>query len=152
LDDSSSITIEKPNNHWYVVATVCIGAFMAALDASIMNVALPSLQQQFHSQMNEIEWVSLSYLLSLALLILIFGRLADLIGRSWLYINGFGIFSLSSLLCGFAPSPFILIISRVFQGMGSALLQANSVSKITFASPKEDLGKAEWVWVLLLAD
>ncbi|WP_342043331.1 MFS transporter [Bacillus sp. OTU2372] len=142
MDYSSSITKEKPNDHWYVVATVCIGAFVAALDASIINIALPSLQQQFHSQMNEIEWVSLSYLLSLASLILIFGRLADIIGRRWLYIIGFGIFSISSLLCGFAPSLFILIISRVFQGMGAALLQANSVSIITFAAPKEDLGKA----------
>lgn len=133
---------EKPNSHWYAVATVCIGAFMAALDASIINVALPNLQHQFHARMNEIEWVSLSYLLSLASLILIFGRLADMIGRRWLYIIGFMIFSFSSLLCGLAPTLSFLIVARVLEGMGAALLQANSVSIITFATPKEDLGKA----------
>lgn len=133
---------EKPNYHWYVVATVCLGAFMAALDASIINIALPNLQHQFHARMDEIEWVSLSYLLSLASLILIFGRLADMIGRRWLYIIGFIIFSLSSLFCGLAPTLSLLLLSRVLQGVGAALLQANSVSIITFATPRRDLGKA----------
>lgn len=139
---SSSVIKEKAGYHWYVVATVCIGAFMAALDASIINIALPNLEQQFHTRMSEIEWVSLSYLLSLASLILIFGRIADMIGRRWLYIIGFTIFSISSLFCGLAPSLSVLIIFRVFQGIGAALLQANSVSIITFATPKRDLGKA----------
>jgi EmrB/QacA subfamily drug resistance transporter len=132
----------KHGSHWYVVATVCIGAFMAALDASIINVALPNLEQQFHTQMNEIEWVSLAYLLSLASTILIFGRLADMIGRRPLYTIGFIIFSFSSLFCGLAPTLSILIVCRIIQGIGAALLQANSVSIITFATPKDDLGKA----------
>ncbi|MGG5252076.1 MFS transporter [Neobacillus sp. SM06] len=133
---------EQSNSHWYAVATVCIGAFMAALDASIINIALPKLQQQFNTPMNEIEWVSLAYLLSLASLILIFGRLADMIGRRWLYIIGFVLFSVSSLFCGLAPSLSVLVVARVLQGMGAALLQANSVSIITSATPKRDLGKA----------
>ncbi len=115
---------------------------MAALDASIINVALPNLEQQFHTGMNEIEWVSLSYLLSLASTILIFGRLADMFGRKWLYTLGFVIFSISSLFCGLAPSLSILIVCRVIQGIGAAMLQANSVSIITSATPKDDLGKA----------
>jgi EmrB/QacA subfamily drug resistance transporter len=133
---------EKSNSHWFVVSTVCIGAFMASLDASIINIALPTLQQQFHTPMNEIEWVSLSYLLSLATLIIIFGRLADMIGRRKLYIAGFVLFSLSSLFCGLAPMLSILIIFRILQGIGAALLQANSVAIITFVTPKKDLGKA----------
>lgn len=142
MESSAPTTEEKSIAHWYVVATVCIGAFMAALDASIINVALPNLQQQFHTSMNDIEWVSLSYLLSLASLILIFGKIADMIGRRWLYIIGFALFSLSSLLCGLAPSLFMLIVFRVLQGIGASLLQANSVSIITSTTPKKDLGKA----------
>lgn len=138
----SSSPIQKHSSHWFVVATVCIGAFMAALDASIINVALPNLEQQFHTQMNQIEWVSLSYLISLASTILIFGRLADMFGRRWLYTIGFIIFSLSSLFCGFAPTLSSLIICRILQGIGAAMLQANSVSIITSATPKDDLGKA----------
>jgi EmrB/QacA subfamily drug resistance transporter len=142
LSNSSSISKETNNRHWYVVATVCIGAFMAALDASIINIALPTLEHQFHAKMNEIEWVSLSYLLSLAALILIFGRIADMIGRRFLYLIGFSLFSISSLFCGLSPSLSVLIISRVFQGIGAAMLQANSVAIVTFATPKKDLGKA----------
>ena len=81
MDSSTSINKEKSNYHWYVVATVCIGA-LSALDASIINVALPNLQQEFNTRMNEIEWVSLAYLLSLASLILIFGKLADMIAAA----------------------------------------------------------------------
>ena len=142
ISSSGSVNKLKPKNHWFAVATVCIGAFMAALDASIINVALPNLEQQFHTGMNEIEWVSLSYLLSLASTILIFGRLADMFGRKWLYTFGFVIFSISSLFCGLAPSLSILIVCRVIQGIGAAMLQANSVSIITSATPKDDLGKA----------
>src|SRR5665647_1007910 len=76
---------KRKGYHWFVVATVCIGAFMAAIDASIVNVALPSLQRQFHITMNEVEWVSLVYLLTLATFIVTFGRLADMIGRRWMY-------------------------------------------------------------------
>ncbi|NRD79669.1 MFS transporter [Bacillus sp. BRMEA1] len=133
---------KKQGKHWYAVATVCIGAFMAALDASIINVALPNLEKQFSTSMNEVEWVSLSYLISLASLILIFGRLADMLGRKWLYTIGFVIFSFSSLFCGLAPSLSILLGCRVLQGFGAAMLQANSVAIITAATPKEDLGKA----------
>ena len=132
----------KKNYHWYVVATVCIGAFMAALDASIINVALPTLEKNFQVSMNQIEWVSLAYLLTLASLILIFGRLADLFGRRWFYAGGFIVFIISSLFCGLASSLNGLLIARVFQGIGAAMLQANSVSIITAATPAEDRGKA----------
>jgi EmrB/QacA subfamily drug resistance transporter len=130
------------NYHWFVVATVCIGAFMAALDASIINIALPTLERTFHVSMNQIEWVSLAYLLALASFILIFGRLADLFGRRWLYAGGFLVFIISSLFCGLASSLPGLIFARIFQGIGAAMLQANSVSIITAATPAEDRGKA----------
>lgn len=133
---------KKNINHWFIVATVCIGAFMAALDASIINIALPSLERSFNVQMNQIEWVSLVYLLSLASLIIIFGRLADLFGRKWFYAIGFLIFILSSLFCGLSSTLPLLLIGRVCQGVGAAMLQANSVSIITAATPPEDRGKA----------
>lgn len=135
-------TTSNKNYHWFVVMTVCIGAFMAALDASIINIALPTLEKTFHVTMYQIEWVSLAYLLALASLILIFGRLADLIGRRWLYAGGFLVFILSSLFCGLASTLKILIVARIFQGIGAAMLQANSVSIITAATPAEDRGKA----------
>jgi EmrB/QacA subfamily drug resistance transporter len=128
--------------HWFVVGTVCIGAFMAALDASIINIALPVLKLTFGVRMHMIEWVSLVYLLTLAGLIVPFGRLADIFGRRWMYAGGFVIFILGSLACGAATELKFLFGARIFQAIGAAMLQANSVSIITAATPASDRGKA----------
>jgi EmrB/QacA subfamily drug resistance transporter len=133
---------KRKGYHWFVVATVCIGAFMAALDASIVNIALPSLQHQFQVTMSEVEWTSLAYLLTLATFIVTFGRIADMIGRRWMYACGFLVFMVSSLMCGLADGFTFLLISRVFQAVGAAMLQANSVSIITAITPAADRGKA----------
>jgi EmrB/QacA subfamily drug resistance transporter len=128
--------------HWFVVGTVCVGAFMAALDASIINIALPVLKYQFHVRMHIIEWVSLVYLLTLAGLIVPFGRMADMIGRRWMYALGFTVFMIGSLMCALTPTLSFLLVSRVIQAIGAAMLQANSVSIITAATPARDRGKA----------
>ncbi len=133
---------EKKGYHWYVVGTVCIGAFMAALDASIINIALPTMKRDFAVPMHIVEWVSLVYLLTLAALIVPFGRLADMLGRRWMYSIGFSVFIVGSLLCGISPSMSFLLGSRVLQAVGAAMLQANSVSIITAATPASDRGKA----------
>lgn len=128
--------------HWFVVMTVCMGAFMAALDASIMNIALPSLQQYFHLELHEVEWVSLAYLLTLAALIIPFGRIADMFGRRWMYTGGFVIFLSGSLMCGISGEFASLLLWRIVQAVGAAMLQANSVSIITAITPSVDRGKA----------
>jgi len=115
---------------------------MAALDASIINIALPSLTKQFHASMQEIEWVSLVYLLCLAALIVPFGRLADMVGRRWMYATGFSIFIVGSLFCGLSTTFAWLLISRVFQAIGAAMLQSNSISIVTAAVPAILRGKA----------
>ncbi|HUY09216.1 MAG TPA: DHA2 family efflux MFS transporter permease subunit [Candidatus Dormibacteraeota bacterium] len=131
----------SPNAHWWVVATVCVGAFMGQLDASIVVIALPSMQTYFHSSLGAVEWVTLAYLLSLVALVTAVGRFADMVGRKLLYIYGFAIFIIGSGLCGLAPSLVTLDIFRVVQGLGAAMLQANSVALIVQAMPREKLGR-----------
>ena len=133
---------KRPGYHWYVVSTVCVGAFMAALDASIINIALPVLKRQFDVPMNIIEWISLVYLLTLAGLIVPFGRLADMFGRRWMYAFGFSVFIIGSVLCGISPNLDVMLGSRILQAIGAAMLQANSVSIITAATPASARGKA----------
>ncbi|UOF90278.1 MFS transporter [Fodinisporobacter ferrooxydans] len=133
---------DRNNYHWFVVGTVCVGAFMAALDASIINIALPVLKKQFSVRMHIVEWVSLVYLLTLAGLIVPFGRIADIMGRRWMYTLGFTVFIIGSLLCGLSFSLSFLLVSRVIQAVGAAMLQANSVSIVTAATPASDRGKA----------
>ncbi|MCL5115769.1 MAG: DHA2 family efflux MFS transporter permease subunit [Firmicutes bacterium] len=132
----------RPNYIWYVVGTVCIGAFMAAVDASIVNVAIPDLAHYYNATASITGWVLISYLLTLATLLTLFGRLADMLGRRPLYTFGFLVFIVGSAACGAAPSMGFLIVARVFQAAGAAMLQANSVAIITATVPAHVRGRA----------
>lgn len=127
---------ESPRAHWYVVGTVCIGAFMGQLDASIVTLALPSLGRHLHASVGAVEWVALSYLLVLVATVATVGRIADAFGRKLLYVYGFALFTAGSVLCGVAPTLPVLIGARVLQAVGAAMLQANSVALITEAMPR----------------
>jgi MFS family permease len=129
------------NAHWFVVAAVCIGAFMGQLDASIVTVALPHIGQSLHASTASIQWVALSYMLVLLVALLLAGALADVLGRKLLYTYGFAVFTFGSLLCGLAPSLPLLIAARVLQGLGAAMLQANSVALIREAMPQAQLSR-----------
>jgi EmrB/QacA subfamily drug resistance transporter len=131
-----------PAYRWLVVATVCVGAFLGQLDASIAGLVLPTLQQVFAAPVDTVEWVSIAYLLTLAALVVPLGRLADLLGRKMLYTWGFVVFIGGSALCGLAPTLAWLIAFRVLQALGAAMLQANSVAIITAAVPRRALGRA----------
>lgn len=133
---------EHPNAAWFVVGSVCIGAFMGQLDASIVTVALPRIAARLNSPIGTIDWVSLSYLLVLVCTLATVGRLADRLGRKLLYVYGFVVFTGSSLLCALAPSVGWLIAARVLQGLGAALLQANSVALIRETVADAQLGRA----------
>lgn len=133
---------ERQGYHWFVVGTVCVGAFMAALDASIINIALPVMKRDFHTSMRLVEWVSLSYILTLAAFIVPFSRLSDMFGRRWMYTFGFSVFIVGSFLCGFAPTLTFMFLSRILQAIGAAMLQANSISIITAATPSHARGRA----------
>jgi EmrB/QacA subfamily drug resistance transporter len=129
------------NAHWLVLGAVCVGAFMSQLDASIVVIALPTLQSYFHSGLGAVEWVALSYLLTLVALVAAIGRFADMVGRKLIYIYGFGIFVVGSGLCAVAPNLLSLDLFRVLQALGAAMLQANSVALIVQAMPREKLGQ-----------
>lgn len=131
----------RPNAYWLVLVTVCIGAFMNQLDASIVTVAFPTLQRSFHADLGAVTWVGLSYLLVLVGLVTGIGRMADMVGRKLLYMYGFIVFIVGSGLCGFAPNLLALDGFRVLQGVGAAMIQANSVAILVLALPREKLGR-----------
>lgn len=127
---------------WLVVATVCIGAFIGQLDASVINLVLPALEETFHTSLSNVQWVAIAYLLVLTGLLTPLGHLADDLGRKALYTIGFLIFIIGSGLCGIAPDLELLVGARALQGLGAAMLQANSVAIITGAVPRGQLGRA----------
>ncbi|HUZ69258.1 MAG TPA: DHA2 family efflux MFS transporter permease subunit [Candidatus Saccharimonadales bacterium] len=127
---------------WLAISTVCIGAFMGQLDASIVTLALPTLQHSFGVGLGAVEWVALGYLLVLVTAVVGVGHLADVFGRKLLYTYGFILFIAASAACGLAPTLGILIGARVLQALGAAMLQANSVALVTEAAPRGQLGRA----------
>ena len=132
----------RPAAPWLAVGTVCIGAFMGQLDASIVTLAFPTLEHSFHATLSGVQWVGLTYLLVLVGLVAAVGRFADMIGRKLLYTYGFAVFIVGSALCAAAPSLVVLDLSRVVQGVGAAMLQANSVAIIAASVPADRLGRA----------
>jgi len=128
---------DHPLAPWFAVGAVCLGAFMGQLDASIVTVAFPALQRQFGAGLASVQWVSLAYLLVLTALLVPAGRWSDRIGRKLMYLYGFVIFAASSAACGLAPSLAALVVLRVVQAAGAALLQANSVALVVTSVPAQ---------------
>jgi len=116
-----------------LVATVAASA-MASLDATVVNVALPHIGEQFHASISALQWVLTGYLVALASLILLGGALGDRFGRSKVFVIGTIWFAAASLLCGAAPNIEVLVAARVLQGVGGALLTPGSLAILRRAS------------------
>jgi len=127
---------------WVVLSTVGIGIFLTLMDTYIVNVALPTLSRVFDSDFPTVQWVVLGYMLTLTSLMLVFGRLGDMIGKKHLYLAGLLIFILGSLFCALAQGIDWLIAARIVQAIGGAVLFALGMAIITEAFPSHEKGKA----------
>lgn len=127
---------------WFVLAAVACGTFMATLDASVINIALPTLTKALSSELFQVKWVVIIYLLVITCLLLPFGRLADLYGRRKIFTFGYFVFTLGSGLSGLSSSLQQLLVARAVQGVGAAMLMANGPAIITSVFPAGERGKA----------
>jgi EmrB/QacA subfamily drug resistance transporter len=127
---------------WWILAAVACGTFMATLDSSIVNIALPTLTRELSSDLYRVKWVVILYLLVITCLLLPFGRLSDQLGRKRVFQSGYWLFTLGSLLCSFSPHLNLLIAARVIQGVGASMLMANGPAIITAAFLKDGRGGA----------
>lgn len=127
----------RPNYPWYVVAVTCVGSFMGQFDASVVQLALPDLAVRFDTRETVVSWVALAYVVAFAAALPPFGRLCEMFGRKRLYLLGMAIFLVTSALCGMAGSLGELIAFRVIQGVGAALLGANSIAILVHAAGNE---------------
>ncbi|MCF8091558.1 MAG: MFS transporter [Desulfotignum sp.] len=130
------------NKKWQVFLLVGVSIFMSTLDSSIVNVALPYIMEDLSSDVKTVQWVVVVYLLTVSSLLLTFGRLSDIKGRQVIYVVGFFVFTLGSLLCGQAMSPRILVGARALQGVGAAMLMACSPALVVDAFSLAERGKA----------
>ncbi|MCP5098402.1 MAG: DHA2 family efflux MFS transporter permease subunit [Chloroflexi bacterium] len=127
---------------WLVLVTVGMGVFLATIDSSVVNVALPTLVRDLDTDFATVQWVVLAYLLTTSTLLLSMGRLGDMVGKKPIYLAGFAVFTVGSLLCGLAPTAAWLIGFRVLQAIGAAMTQALGFAIVTEAFPPAERGKA----------
>ncbi|SDT78716.1 Major Facilitator Superfamily protein [Streptomyces sp. TLI_053] len=128
--------------HWLAVGTVCLGAFLGQLTASVTALVYPALQRRFDAGFAAVEWVALAYLLVLVALLAPVGRLSDLVGRKTVYLGGFAVFGLASLGAGFAGGLGTLVACRAVQAVGGAMMQANSVALVARGVPGHAMRRA----------
>src|SRR2546421_10309488 len=123
-------------SRWIALVVLCAGALMIILDMTIVNVALPSIQRDLHFTQSNLAWVVNAYLITFGGLLLLAGRLGDLIGRRKLFLIGLTVFVAASALCGAAQSQTMLIVARFVQGLGGALASAVILGMIVTMFPE----------------
>ena len=131
---------------WWTLAAVSFGLFMIMLDNTVVNVALPAIQEDLGADLSQLQWIVTGYALSFAALMLIGGKLADAYGRRLIFVAGILLFTGASLWCGLADSGEMLIAARVVQGIGAALMNPATLSIISATFPPRQRGAAIGIW------
>ena len=127
---------------WIALSVTTIGALMAAIDSTIVILALPDMMVKLHADLVEMVWVIMAYILISTVFLLTFGRVADMLGRVRMYNLGFVVFTVGSALCGISQNATQLILFRLVQGAGAALMMVNSPAILTEVFPPDERGRA----------
>jgi len=127
---------------WIALSVTTIGALMAAIDSTIVILALPDMMVKLHADLVEMVWVIMAYILISTVFLLTFGRVADMLGRVRMYNLGFVVFTVGSALCGLSQNATQLILFRLVQGSGAALMMVNSPAILTEVFPPDERGRA----------
>ncbi|MBC8016696.1 MAG: MFS transporter [Sporomusaceae bacterium] len=132
----------SPYYRWLIFGVTVMGTFMAVLDSSIVNVALPIIATQLDVALPVVQWVVSAYLLVITILLPLFGKIGDMYGRRKIYLLGLTIFTIGSLLCSISNSIWFLVAARVVQAIGASMLMANSPAIVSITFPGKDRGRA----------
>ena len=130
------------NFKWWALASVATGTLVTVADMGEVNVAMPTIADEFGSNLSTVQWLATGHLVATSALLMPMGRLSDMIGRKRVYLWGLMIFTLGSLLAAFAPNLTALIMFRILQGMGVGLVHGNQMAIMTSIFPAEERGKA----------
>jgi EmrB/QacA subfamily drug resistance transporter len=143
----SSVLVSNPNR-WKALTILSLAQFLIILDTSIIGVALPTIQEHFNITQTDLQWIFNAYVITFGALLLLGGRLSDIVGQRKVFTIGFLILTGSSVLAGIAMSNDMLIIARVLQGLGAALIAPSALSIVMnlFAGNKSEMNKAMGIW------
>src|SRR5436190_23124763 len=141
------MTTQTDKNRWIALIVLCTGMLMIVLDATVVNVALPSIQDDLGFSQSSLAWVVNAYLIAFAGLLLLAGRLGDLISRRGVFLTGLVVFTTASFLCGLSDSQSVLVGARFVQGVGGAMTSAVILGMIVTMFPEpRDQAKAIGVY------
>jgi EmrB/QacA subfamily drug resistance transporter len=138
--------LNEENRKWWTLAAMCFALFMIMLDNTVVNVALPSIQDDLGASLSSLEWTVNAYTLSFAVLLVTGGRLGDLFGRRRMFLFGVVVFAISSATIGLAPTQGWLVASRAIQGVGAAFMMPGTLSIISNTFPAHERGRAIGTW------
>jgi len=150
-NDSAPAVKKGPDPKWLILAAVMAGSFMGPLDGSIVNTVLPEITRSFGTDISIAQWVPTVYLLTLSCLILLYGRLGDIIGYRRVFLIGLSCFTVASMLCGLSQSIWMLIGFRALQGLAAGMTTAVGIAIITAAFPPRERGKALGIYAISIA-
>ncbi len=136
---------------WLILAAVMLGAFMGPVDASIVNTVLPNITSYFKTDISIAQWVPTVYLVTISCLILLYGRLGDMVGYKRIFLTGLAAFVVASILCGSSQSIWMLIVFRGLQGLAAGLLMAVGYAIIVAAFPPFERGRAMGIYAVSIA-
>src|SRR6476646_9657101 len=136
-DRGAAAAAERTASVRWALASLSLAMLLSSLGTSIANVGLPTLAQAFNASFPEVQWIVIAYLLAITTLIVSAGRLGDLTGRRRLLLAGIVLFTLASVLCGVAPTLWLLIAARAAQGLGAAIMMALTMAFVGEVVPKE---------------
>jgi EmrB/QacA subfamily drug resistance transporter len=140
-----SLRVSSPAGRWVIAATV-IGSGMAAIDSTVVGIALPTIGRQFGATLGALQWVVTGYALALSSLLILGGALGDQFGRRRIFLLGVIWFTIASAACALATGVTMLIATRILQGVGAALLTPGSLAIIQASFRREDRGRAIGLW------
>lgn len=146
---TTTIAAEIPDpRRWKALALLSLAQFVVILDTSIIGVALPTIQQHFGFSQTDLQWIFNAYVIVFGALLLLGGRLSDILGQRKIFIIGFITLTIASVVAGFANSGVILIAARALQGLGAALIAPSALSMVMslFGSNKSEMNKAMGIW------
>ena len=137
------VTLARSTNYkWWVFIAIAAGTFTSVVDQISVAVAIPTISDEFHTDLPTVQWVLVAYTLTISALLLPMGRLSDIVGRKHVYIAGLAIILVGAVLAGVSTSIEFLILAKVVQGLGAAMTQGTAMAMITSIFPRSERGKA----------
>jgi MFS family permease len=146
--DAATTTKTPDPRRWKALGVLSLAQFIVILDTSIIGVALPTIQQHFSFSQADLQWIFNAYVIVFGALLLLGGRLSDIVGQKKIFIIGFVTLTIASVIAGLAPSGIVLILVRALQGIGAALIAPSALSIVMalFGSNKLEMNKAMGIW------